>query len=170
MSRAFSRTHFTPGTGRRLRALREAAGLTQSAIAEKLGLGRRSGKAAVSRLELGRLRHPTLDFIADYLKACGATFDAIAAELGILPADRTETPTMPEPKRPKQKPELTTEQKIAEVEHKAKRLYVRRVVEETLFELLSDKAAPQGFEQKKALAQYGRKVFSLLERRGKALD
>ena len=56
MSRAFSRTQFTPEMGRSLRALREAAGLTQSAIAEKLGLGRQTGKAAVSRFELGEDR------------------------------------------------------------------------------------------------------------------
>jgi transcriptional regulator with XRE-family HTH domain len=169
MSRTTSRTGFTPEMGRRLRALRKAAGLTQSAIAEKLGLGRRTGKASVSRLELGRLRHPTLDFIADYLKACGATFDAIAAELGVVPTVSAETAETQESKPRKPKPELTTEQKVAEVERKARRLYVRRMVEEALFELLSDKAAPQGFEQRKALAQYGRKVFSLLERRGKAL-
>jgi transcriptional regulator with XRE-family HTH domain len=42
MSRTTSRTGFTPEMGRRLRVLRKAVGLTQSAIAEKIGLGRRT--------------------------------------------------------------------------------------------------------------------------------
>ncbi len=61
---------FPPELGHRLRELRGRAGLTQEELANLMGrTGRKAGNL-VSRLELGRQKHPSLSIIADYLRAC----------------------------------------------------------------------------------------------------
>jgi transcriptional regulator with XRE-family HTH domain len=62
--------------GLRLRSLRKRAALTQSGLA---GIaGRSLDQSMVSRLESGLHSNPTLSLIADYLRACRATFSEIA--------------------------------------------------------------------------------------------
>ncbi|MFK3979284.1 helix-turn-helix domain-containing protein [Micromonospora sp. NPDC050397] len=72
--------------GRRLRRLREARGLSLSALARRAGIG----KATLSGLEVGT-RNPTLE-----------TLNAVTAQLGVpltavlaTPADQTETTSPP---------------------------------------------------------------------------
>ncbi len=170
MKSTTGRLSFTPEMGRRLRELRRAAGLSQTELAVRIGLERKSGKTVVSRLELGRLKQPSLGLVADFLKASGASFDAIAGHLGVKPAQQAEE-KKPEP-RPRRRPDadLTLEQKLTAVKRKAQQLYVRRMVEEMLHELVTDDAAPAGFEQKRLLAAYGRRVFASLERNHEARE
>jgi transcriptional regulator with XRE-family HTH domain len=67
----------TPELGRRLRELRIAAGLTQNQLAARMGRGGRKAGTLCVRLESGDTAHPTLGLIADYLRACRASFTGI---------------------------------------------------------------------------------------------
>ncbi|GEM_PF-4983313 len=149
---------FTPELGARLRQLRKDAGLNQDELAQRMGRKGKGSRSMICRLELGYYLHPTIGLIADYLKACKAGFADIADLLGMEPAHEQEKP----PKR-KQKHE-TYEEKLAAVRHKAQRLYIQGLVEEMLYKVLTDEDLPQGFEEEKKLATYGRKVFAGLER------
>jgi transcriptional regulator with XRE-family HTH domain len=64
---------FTPEMGARLRELRERAGLSITEIAHVMG-HRVEYRSYLKRLESGRLRYPTLAMVADYLRACRASF------------------------------------------------------------------------------------------------
>lgn len=78
MKRSDETFRFTPGLGARLRGLRLAAGVTQQELAVLMG---RQGKGCaylVSRVETGHVPYPSLGFIADYLRACRASFVDIA--------------------------------------------------------------------------------------------
>ncbi|MFO7637823.1 MAG: helix-turn-helix transcriptional regulator [bacterium] len=64
---------FGPELGSRLRELRERAGLSQRELAHVMG--RKPGsQGRITRLESGKLKHPTFGLVADYLRACGASF------------------------------------------------------------------------------------------------
>jgi transcriptional regulator with XRE-family HTH domain len=89
MKRSKETFRFTPELGARLRGLRLAAGVTQQELAVLMG---RQGKGCpflVSRLETGRVRYPSLGFVADYLRACRASF----ADLADLLEAYTSLPT-----------------------------------------------------------------------------
>lgn len=98
--------------GGRLRGLREAAGLSRVAVAERMGFGSAHGHKYVFRLERGQVPNPTLRTITAYLEACGSSWPDIA---GLLPAGTAgpapETPPgpkerrAPDGKRAKPKPE-----------------------------------------------------------------
>jgi transcriptional regulator with XRE-family HTH domain len=66
----------TKELGLRLRSLRKRARLTQDGLARLAGRG--WDHALVSRLETGRLENPGLGIVADYLRACRASFSEIA--------------------------------------------------------------------------------------------
>lgn len=68
---------FPPELGARLNELRRRAGLSLEELAHVMG--RKSNFAArLSRLEHGRVKYPTLSLVADYLRACRASFTDIA--------------------------------------------------------------------------------------------
>ena len=75
-----------------MRQLRERAGLTQQALAVKMGIECRGAHHVVGRLERARLDHPTIGMVADYLRACRAGFDDIADIL----KQYTDRPTVPD--------------------------------------------------------------------------
>jgi transcriptional regulator with XRE-family HTH domain len=62
-----------PSIGARLRELRKRAGLTLPELAYMMG-HRPGYRGYLSKLELGKLRFPTLALVADYLRACRASF------------------------------------------------------------------------------------------------
>ena len=64
---------FTPELGERLRELRERAGLSLVELCHVMG--RRPGyQAYLGRLEAGRVPFPSLALVADFLRACRASF------------------------------------------------------------------------------------------------
>jgi transcriptional regulator with XRE-family HTH domain len=62
--------------GKRLKSLRERAGLRQAELARLAG--KDWDQALVSRLETAEHSNPTLGLVADYLRACRASFADIA--------------------------------------------------------------------------------------------
>jgi transcriptional regulator with XRE-family HTH domain len=64
--------------GRRLRLLREQAGLSQEAVAALMGLGGPGGKSYICQVECGYLKSgPKFVRVLDYLRACGCGIDAL---------------------------------------------------------------------------------------------
>jgi transcriptional regulator with XRE-family HTH domain len=57
-----------------LKKVREESGLSQAAVAERIGLSLKSGKGYISHLEKGRIKNPALGLILLYLRACGASW------------------------------------------------------------------------------------------------
>jgi len=84
---------FPAELGRRLRRLRQAAGLSQTRVAERMGRAGAGRANICARVETGRVKYPTLALIADYLRACRAGFgdviDVLNAYTGRPPADET---------------------------------------------------------------------------------
>jgi transcriptional regulator with XRE-family HTH domain len=66
----------TKELGRRLRDLRERAGLTQTELAKLSGCG--WAHSLVSKLEAGCYANPGLGLVADYLRTCRASFADLA--------------------------------------------------------------------------------------------
>ena len=79
--RAGDRFRFTPELGKRLRELRLKAGLTQQKLAVAMGSQRAGNHTVVSRLENGRMANPGIGLVADYLRACRASFADILSVL-----------------------------------------------------------------------------------------
>jgi len=78
MKRSKETFKFTREMGTRLRELRLKAGVTQQELAVLMG---RQGKGCaylVSRFECGHVPYPSFGFVADYLRACRASFADIA--------------------------------------------------------------------------------------------
>ena len=74
-----SETTFTfgPEHGARLRKLRKSRGLTLRALALLMDRQGANAYTQLARLERGKVRFPSLNLIADYLRACGAGFDRL---------------------------------------------------------------------------------------------
>ena len=72
---------FVPGLGAHLRQLRLGAGLRITELAHVMG--RKLGfHQRLSRLESGKLKRPSLRLVADYLRACRASFADTLPMLG----------------------------------------------------------------------------------------
>lgn len=69
---------FTAEMGLRLRGLRLRAGLTQQELAVLMGRQGKGNHQLIGKVELGKARYPSLGFVADYLRACRASFADIA--------------------------------------------------------------------------------------------
>jgi len=72
---------FSPEFGVRLRDLRLKAGLTQQMLATAMGRQGKGSHHVAGRLERGDVLHPSLDLVADYLRACRAGFKDILSVL-----------------------------------------------------------------------------------------
>ncbi len=84
---------FTPELGTRLRALREKADLSLVELSHLMG--RRPGyHSHLKRLEAGQVPFPSFALVADYLRACRASFDDLSPMLGKY----TGRPTVREPR------------------------------------------------------------------------
>src|SRR5512138_3734548 len=92
MSQKDDRFRVSREVGERLRRLRIRARLTQAKLAEATGRG--WANTMVSRLESGGYPNPGIAVVADYLRACRASFEDI---LDIL-NDYTSRPTPAEEK------------------------------------------------------------------------
>jgi transcriptional regulator with XRE-family HTH domain len=82
--------------GKRLKRLRQAQGLSQARVAERMGRTGEGGASICSRLEAGRVARPSLGLVADYLRACRAGFRDV---LDLLDAYTTRQPADEAPGR-----------------------------------------------------------------------
>jgi transcriptional regulator with XRE-family HTH domain len=78
MKRSEETFRATPELGERLRLLRLQAGITQQELAVLMGRQGKGNHRLVGMLELGKVPYPSLGFVADYLRACRASFVDIA--------------------------------------------------------------------------------------------
>jgi transcriptional regulator with XRE-family HTH domain len=92
-SGAGSGSGFTSALGIRLREIRRGAGLSQVELAHMIGQ-KRSYNAHLSQLERGQVPSPSLVLVADYLRACRASFEDLQAVLG----GYTDQPPVREPR------------------------------------------------------------------------
>ena len=77
MKRSKETFKFTPELGERLRQLRLRAEVTQQELAVLMGRQGKGNHRLVGMLERGKVHYPSLGFIADYLRACRASFTDI---------------------------------------------------------------------------------------------
>jgi transcriptional regulator with XRE-family HTH domain len=77
MRRSRETFKFTPEMGARLRELRLRAGVTQQELAVLMGRQGKGNAYLISRFESGHLSYPSFGFVADYLRACRASFNDI---------------------------------------------------------------------------------------------
>jgi transcriptional regulator with XRE-family HTH domain len=77
--------------GARLREMRKRTGMTAEAVAALMGRSGKGGDTILTRLEKGKKPSPTMQLVADYLRACRATFAEIASVLDAY----TKQPTLP---------------------------------------------------------------------------
>ena len=84
---------FTPEFGAKLRALRRQRSLTLRGLAVMMGRDTPGAYVPLAKLERGDIKHPSLDLILDYLRACGAKPGDVAAlfesYLSLPPVPRT---------------------------------------------------------------------------------
>jgi transcriptional regulator with XRE-family HTH domain len=69
---------FTREMGLRLRGLRLSEGMTQQELAVLMGRQGKGNHQLIGKVELGKAPYPSLGFVADYLRACRASFTDIA--------------------------------------------------------------------------------------------
>jgi transcriptional regulator with XRE-family HTH domain len=77
MRRSKETFKFTSETGARLRELRLKAGVTQQELAVLMGRQGKGNAFLISRFESGHIPYPSFGFVADYLRACKASFTDI---------------------------------------------------------------------------------------------
>ena len=77
MRRSKETFKFTPELGERLRQLRLRAEVTQQELAVLMGRQGKGNHRLVGMLERGKVPYPSLGFVADYLRACRASFTDI---------------------------------------------------------------------------------------------
>jgi transcriptional regulator with XRE-family HTH domain len=70
---------FTPEFGEKLRALRKQRGLSLRSLAVLMGRDAPNAFNPLAKLERGDIKHPSLDLVLDYLRACGVKPDEVAA-------------------------------------------------------------------------------------------
>jgi transcriptional regulator with XRE-family HTH domain len=78
MRRSKETFKFTREMGARLRELRLKAGVTQQELAVLMGRQGKGNAFLISRFENGHVPYPSFGFVADYLRACRASFADIA--------------------------------------------------------------------------------------------
>ena len=80
---------FTPEMGLRLRKLRLREGMTQQELAVLMGRQGKGNHQLIGKVELGKAPYPSLGFVADYLRACRASFTDIADLLNVYTSQPT---------------------------------------------------------------------------------
>ena len=76
--------------GARLCSIRSGAGLTQDELAERMGYSSIGKRMALQRLETGRIRKPTLEMVARYLRGCGVRWQRLTDLLESVPPVKLE--------------------------------------------------------------------------------
>jgi len=158
--------------GRRLRRLREAAGLKQAEVAGRMGLKGKGAWNLVGRLERGRVRRPTLQVLSRFLNACGASFAAVADLLGAGAATPPvpDKPAVAETGTRRKTGPRTPEQKLAQFRRDASRTMRGVVLEEIMYDFLKNSGVADRYEDQKALAGHGRAFFRTLLRLNRSTE
>jgi transcriptional regulator with XRE-family HTH domain len=191
MKRTEDSLRFDEALGRKLRELRLRAQMTQDALALAMGRsGKRSGNK-VGELELGRKKHVTVTFLADYLRACRASFADIAPVLD----EYTRKPTRAEKQVQKKlavlarrlpKPVATAtlkydiklaqeagpkaaqpkeaERRLARARKYAEAAVWRQKLHRHILGIISEKKWGRGAVMESRLQDYCRRVWAVLER------
>jgi len=85
---------FTPELGAKLRALRRQHNLSMKGLAALMGRESPGAFNHLAKLERGKLTHPSVNLVLDYLRACGAKPQDVAALFGpylsLPPVPRTK--------------------------------------------------------------------------------
>ncbi len=121
MNRSKEMFKFTPEMGLRLRELRLREGMTQQELAVLMGRQGKGNHQLIGKVELGKAPYPSLGFVADYLRACKASFSDIADLLNAY----TSRPTVIEQRGYKRVASLA--RKLSESVAKAVENYDHRV-------------------------------------------
>jgi transcriptional regulator with XRE-family HTH domain len=75
---------FTKEMAELLKKIRIKAGLSQSEVAERIGLSSKTKDSYISHLEKGRLKNPALGLILLYLRACGESWPEFFKQLDTI--------------------------------------------------------------------------------------
>ena len=121
MNRSKEMFKFTPEMGLRLRELRLRECMTQQELAVLMGRQGKGNHQLIGKVELGKAPYPSLGFVADYLRACKASFSDIADLLNAY----TSRPTVIEQRGYKRVASLA--RKLSESVTKAVENYDHRV-------------------------------------------
>jgi len=147
--------------GAALRGIRLRAGLTQVQMALALGYTGLGGKSAINRLERGRNRSPEMRFVLDYLRACRAGADDLAAVFGAYLSRSLEVPASAKPRA--RGPRMTAEEKeLLELRKKAAPWAFRQANERVLHDELNRLEVPAFQRLRKTLVLFGRRLFRVL--------
>ncbi len=84
MTKLDDNNEFSIKIGQLLRKYRDEAKLTQSEVANRLGLSKTAGFTYVSQLETGKLKNPSLMLILRYLKVCGIPWTSFFQKLSAI--------------------------------------------------------------------------------------
>ncbi|MGQ9708310.1 MAG: helix-turn-helix domain-containing protein [bacterium] len=166
--------------GKRLRQIRKKARLSLRAVARRIGRESKSYFTLLYRLEKGKIARPSINLIADYLRACGATFSDISDILNQTqkPAPppnqkiHLATENLPEPLKTearqlderlsKTRPEQSLENRLNRIRRMLKNRILRTLLEDTLYNVITaPEAGDIEYEKLAELCRYGRKLFSI---------
>ena len=86
--------------GKLLAKFREQTGLSQTEVAERMGLSTKSGYKYISRLEKGQIKKSFLETILNYLDAIGVSWETFFRELSVLRSKHTHQNVMSQVKLP----------------------------------------------------------------------
>ena len=75
---------FTQEMAALLKKIRLRSGLSQSELAERIGLSKKTGYSYISHLEKGFLKNPSLGTILMYLKICGESWPEFFRQLDTI--------------------------------------------------------------------------------------
>lgn len=145
-----------PGSslGVRLREMRTRAGLSQAEVARRMGHAHPGYRSLVNRLELGKVKRPSLAVLGRFVRACGAEL----AELGDALPD-----AVPVRARKRRRP-AGREERIRRARARARTIGRERVIEDRLYGWLDDEQAVPKVAHRVLLASFGRRVFDNLVR------
>ncbi|MFO7639261.1 MAG: helix-turn-helix transcriptional regulator [bacterium] len=93
-----------PRLGARLREIREAAGLSQTKVAELMGFNPTHGYKYILKIEKGTVPNPTLRTIVSFLEVCGADWPGLADALPHAGFKSGARPRPTEPPEPTARP------------------------------------------------------------------
>jgi transcriptional regulator with XRE-family HTH domain len=102
---ATKRFIFTKEIGEVLSAFRKEAGLSQSEVAERIGLSPKSFPY-VSYLETGRIKNPSLGTILFYLRACGVGWKEFFSKLETMDFQKRHKKIIAQLKIPEEKKKI----------------------------------------------------------------